>query len=293
MLPPIITCVPQKIHSISQFLWYDSLQNIKRSIAIKIRTLIENTACRQELACEHGLSLFIEACGKRILFDAGQTSAFADNARRMNVDLGQVDFAVLSHGHYDHGGGLSRFLELNPSAPVYLNQHAFEPHYNGTETYIGLDPRLAECGRMATVGDRLELTEAISLHSCNGLPRPFGTDHAGLTVMEDGLPAPDDFRHEQYLLIRENGKRFLFSGCSHKGILNIVHWFRPDVLIGGFHFSKIAPDSPVLVRAAETLMEHDTVYYTGHCTGSAQYRRMKDIMGNRLSGLSTGSILDL
>ena len=61
--------------------------------------------------------------------------------RLWGVDLAAVDLAVLSHGHYDHGGGLARFLELNSTAPVYLNEHAFEPHYHGAERYIGLDPR--------------------------------------------------------------------------------------------------------------------------------------------------------
>ena len=85
---------------------------------MKIYTLMENTTCNEALACEHGLSLYIEAAGKRILFDAGQTGAFADNAEKMGIDLSQVDICILSHGHYDHGGGLKRFLEVNDHAPI-------------------------------------------------------------------------------------------------------------------------------------------------------------------------------
>ena len=106
---------------------------------MKITALVENTVSEEQaerlgLGREHGLSLYIEACGHRILFDMGQSGLFARNAAALGVDLAAVDLAVLSHGHYDHGGGLARFLELNGAAPVYLNEHAFEPHYHGSRT---------------------------------------------------------------------------------------------------------------------------------------------------------------
>ena len=88
---------------------------------MKLWTLMENTTCDANLVCEHGLSLYIEANGQRILFDAGQTGAFADNAQNMGVDLSQVDLCILSHGHYDHGGGIKRFLEVNDHAKVYVS----------------------------------------------------------------------------------------------------------------------------------------------------------------------------
>ena len=250
-----------------------------------ITVLTENTACRESLTCEHGLSLYIEACGKRILFDAGQSAAFADNAEKLGIDLSTVDFAVLSHGHYDHGGGLKRFLEINETAPVYLRQDAFGCHRNAEGRYIGLSQELKSSPRLIFTGDSLEIAPGITLFSCNGLPRPFGTDSAGLTL--EGKP--DLFLHEQYLLIEEEGRRILISGCSHKGILNIVSWFRPDVLVGGFHFMKIPPESPSLDSAAEKLLEFPTVYHTGHCTGAAQFARLKAKMGRRLHGISTGS----
>ena len=78
---------------------------------MQIKVLMENTSVRPDLICEHGLSLYLEVCGRKILFDAGQTDAFAENAAKMGVDLKKVDAAILSHGHYDHGGGMLRFLE--------------------------------------------------------------------------------------------------------------------------------------------------------------------------------------
>lgn len=263
---------------------------------MKIWTLMENTACREGLQAEHGLSLYIETGKHRILFDAGQSGAFADNAEKLGVDLSRVDLAVLSHGHYDHGGGLERFLAKNVTAPIYVNQYAFQPHYNGADKYIGLAPALAECGRLIPVGDELEIGEGLTLFSCNGLEQPYPADPFGLKVLEKGVLRPEDFRHEQYLLIREAGKRILFSGCSHKGIRNIVHWFRPDVLVGGFHFMKLDPQgegAAALEAAARDLMGYPTVYYTGHCTGERQFAFLKERMGDRLHALSTGFVQEI
>ena len=106
---------------------------------MRITVLLENTAASSDMEVEHGLSLFIETGTKTILFDMGQTDLFARNAGKLGCDLSRVDAAVLSHGHYDHGGGLERFLEINSHAPVYLSPYAFEPHYNGSDKYIGLD----------------------------------------------------------------------------------------------------------------------------------------------------------
>lgn len=263
---------------------------------MKLWTLMENTSCREDCISEHGLSLYIETGTHHILFDAGQSGTFADNAARMGIDLRMVDLCILSHGHYDHGGGLARFLEINEHAPVYLNRHAFEPHYNGTAKYIGLDLALAACDRLIFTDDTHIIDNTLSLHTCSNLPRPFVTDPFGLTMLEDGKHVPDDFRHEQYLLIQEGDRRILVSGCSHRGILNIQAWFTPDVLIGGFHLMKLDPAGDgyaMLQRTAKALLRGQTVYYTGHCTGEAQYTLLKERMGNRLHALSTGAYFEV
>ena len=92
---------------------------------MKCTVLVENTSLNEHYRCEHGLSLFIETAGQRILFDTGQSDLFAENAEKLGVDLSQVDFAVISHGHYDHGGGIQKFLDINHSAPVYIHEDAF------------------------------------------------------------------------------------------------------------------------------------------------------------------------
>ena len=260
---------------------------------MKFWTLIENTSCDETLTAEHGLSLYLETCGKKILFDAGQTAAFWENAEKLGLDLAAVDLAVLSHGHYAHSGGLSRFLECNNHAPVYLSRYAFEGHYNASDAYIGVDRALQNSDRLVLCGDELELAPGLTVFSCNDRECAVPLDHAGLQM--DGARGlrPDDFRHEQYLLIEEEGKRILISGCSHKGILNIARWFRPDVLIGGFHFMKMDPEGPRLEEAARALLELPTVYYTGHCTGEAQFARLKTWMGDRLHAISAGTTVEL
>ena len=251
---------------------------------MKLVTLIENTTCREDLACEHGLSLYLETGGRRILFDMGQSGAFADNAEKLGVNLSRVDLAIVSHGHYDHGGGMARFWEINRRAPVYVNQHSFEPHFNAAGKDIGLDPGLPRQG-IRLCGDFTELAPGMALHT---LPCP-PEDTGGMTA-GDGLP--EDFRHEQYLLMEEAGRRILVTGCSHKGIVAIAEHFRPDILIGGFHFMKVESEQR-LYAAAEALLSLDCVYYTGHCTGRKQYALLKARMGEHLHSLSTGTILDL
>lgn len=256
---------------------------------MKITALLENTTKRSDLSAEHGLSLYIETTAHKILFDMGQTDLFLVNATVLGIDLSAVDLAVLSHGHYDHGGGLAKFLEINRTAPVYLSRYAFEPHYHGTEKYIGLDTSLAGSDRLVFTEDDTVLDTGITLFSCSQKKQKHDLGSFGLTRLENGSFVPEDFRHEQYLLLEENKKRVLFSGCSHRGIMDIADWFRPDVLIGGFHFSKLPLDE-TLKSYAEYLNSFPTEYYTCHCTGEKQIQYMKNYM-SRLHGLSCGETI--
>lgn len=257
---------------------------------MKITALTENTSCCEQIGSEHGLSLYIECSGRRILFDTGQTELFARNAEELGIDLCAVDIGIISHGHYDHGGGLKRFLELNSKAPVYISRYAFEPHYNG-ERYIGLDPSLAQRDRLIYTDDMCRICDGLTLYSCNGSVKLFEASDAGLSMLKEGRMIPDDFRHEQYLLIEEGGRRVLISGCSHKGILNILSWLRPDVLIGGFHFMHL-PIGDELIRYAHLLDRYPTEYYTCHCTGAEQFTAMQAHM-TRLHYLSAGQSITI
>ncbi len=130
---------------------------------MRITVLTENTS-RCGFPTEHGLSLYVESGQQHFLFDTGQTALFSENAERLGIDLGSVDFAVLSHGHYDHGGGIMRFLEINDHAPVYMNPSVFEPHYNGTEKYIGLNPGLKSSGRIVFTEEGMQVSDSMTLY---------------------------------------------------------------------------------------------------------------------------------
>lgn len=255
---------------------------------MKITALTENTS-KFGLPVEHGLSLYIELADKKLLFDTGQSSLFSENAERLKIALGEVDTAVLSHGHYDHGGGLKKFLEINKKAPVYMSKFAFEPHFNG-EKYIGLDTDLNRDRFIFTDGVT-KISEGLTLYSCNEMEKKVEFGSFGLNMFKNGKLVPDDFRHEHYLLIEENGKRTLISGCSHKGIINIVNRFKPDALVGGFHFSKIPPGEK-LKSYAEILNAYNTDYYTCHCTGEEQFKFMKKYM-KRLNYISAGETIEI
>lgn len=258
---------------------------------MKIIVLSENTSVNNEFLSEHGLSLYIETDGLKILFDMGQSDLFLRNAEKLNVDISSVDLAVISHGHYDHGGGLRYFLQANSKAPVYINKNAFGSYYNGTEKYIGLDLSLSENPRLIFTDDEYTIQNNIKLFTANGREKLYNSSGSGLNKMVNDRFFDDDFAHEQYLQIEEKGKKILVSGCSHKGALNVVKWFSPDVFIGGFHYSKMELNDQ-LKEYALTLNGCSAEYFTCHCTGVPQYEFMKKYIKS-LSYISTGAILEI
>ena len=257
---------------------------------MKVTVLAENTACREDVIPQHGLSLLVETQNQKILLDMGQDDTFLRNAEALGVDLSQVDLAVLSHGHYDHGGGLETFLRINPQAPVYIHEKAFGDYYNGTEKYIGLDVSVKSNPRLIFTKGMCDVAPNLYLSDCNDLG--WSNNSWGLNRREGNIFMPDSFLHEQYLLITEGKKRILISGCSHKGIVNIAEHFQPHVLIGGFHLSK-ETNPQHLQEIAERLLKSNTVYYTGHCTGAQQYALLKEVMGESLQSLSTGLVFEV
>lgn len=258
---------------------------------MKVITLIENTSTTPNLSSEHGLSLYIETQEKKILFDMGQSELFAKNANSLGIDLSKVDYAIVSHGHYDHGGGLKHFLQTNKKATIFLQQKAFEKHYNNFGNSIGLDETLQNNNRIVFVEDYLEITSGIELFSCNNQP-PF------LQKQPSGSIQSDNFYHEIYLRVNET-KSTVFSGCSHKNIVNIVHWLKPQILVGGFHFKGIdcITQQGELNFWAEQLntciKDFGTEFYTCHCTGILQYQLLKNKLGSKLNYIATGSTLCL
>ncbi len=255
---------------------------------MNLTVLTENTTLAPSLTAEHGLSLYIETGKEKILFDMGQSDAFAQNAEKLGIDLEAVTLAVISHGHYDHGGGLERFLKINQTAPVYLSKFAFQPHFNASGKDIGLNPALQHSSRLVMVEGECPLAEGITLHTSIPCAAPIPQEG----MQAGNPPAAEDFRHECYVTLKEGEKTVLLSGCSHRGIGNIAQFFRPDVFIGGFHLMK-EHRREVLEETARTLLSLPTAYYTGHCTGQDQFSLLQEKMGLRLHSLSTGTVLTL
>lgn len=258
-----------------------------------IKVLCENTAKSEAFACEHGLSLYIETNGRRLLFDMGQTDVFFKNAKTMSVNLADVDTAILSHGHYDHSGGMGLFLKENDKASVYMSGYAFGEHYNAEDKFIGVDKSLKGNERLKAVFEKTSLGDGLTLYTAKDTCLSYPPKPYGLSRLEGDKKLPDDFRHEIYLLIEESGKRVLISGCSHRGVVGLAEFFKPDVLVGGFHFMKLSPQSEELYEAGQKLCALDTRYYTGHCTGAEQFETLKAVMDKKLYYISSGDVVTI
>ena len=215
---------------------------------MEITVLAENSALTPDFEPEHGLSLFIKTGEKNILIDTGQSPLFIRNAEKSGVDLAAVDMVFISHGHYDHGGGLEAFLKINSRAEIFINENAFGDYYNAEGKYIGLDKSLEKCEKIHKMSGLSAVGEGVYIFSSVTGKRlyPFGNARL-LKAKEQGgerIFTRDDFTHEQYIVIKENGKYFLFSGCAHRGIVNIMEEFVdvfgtfPAAAISGFHLMK-------------------------------------------------------
>lgn len=274
---------------------------------IIIKALVENETISKELESEHGLSIYLETSKHKLLFDTGASNLFSLNAVKMGVDLKEVNLAVLSHGHYDHGGGLATFLEINQKAPIYLNQKAFGDYYSkapsGDKKYIGIDKALSQNKRMIFVEKQLSFEDEFELFSEVKGEKLFPSGNQSLLMKIGDNFELDDFSHEQNLLIKEEEKRVLLTGCSHRGIINILEEFYklyncwPTHVLGGFHLynpiSKKDEDEALVREIASFLLDTKAQYYTCHCTGKGSYNILKEEMKDKLEYLATGTILDI
>ena len=265
---------------------------------MRIVTLVENTCGHEDCIAEHGLSIYIETEKHKLLLDTGQTDAVVKNAETLGIDLSAVDTVILSHGHYDHSGGILPFAEENPEARIIMQKSAAEPHYNG-ERYIGIDTDILKLPNIQLIDGDMELDDELFLFSGITGRRCYPQGNKKLSRMENGVQVPDDFLHEQCLVIKQNGKSWLLSGCSHNGILNIIDRYReifgnaPDYVITGFHMMKkdgehTEAEKTVIIQTAQELAKMNTVFYSGHCTGIPAFEMMKDIMRDKLIALHSG-----
>lgn len=274
---------------------------------MKMISLVENNSARADCGAIHGLSLYIETGDRRILFDMGQNALFLENAEVLGVDIAAVDLGFLSHGHYDHGGGLPLFCKRNNHAPILVSPHAFGD-FAAREgegfKYIGLPHGLRE-----KQGDRFQSVTGRydeSLYVLTDVPDADYLTAASATLLERGEKGyeADRFLHEQSIILTCEGKDILFAGCAHRGVVNILRaaeaamGHEMDYVVSGFHLTNPGRgiDEPeALIRAVgeELCARKKTKYITGHCTGAGPYLILKDMMGDRLDTMPAGRVFDL
>ena len=272
---------------------------------MRIINLVENTEGSSGCGVEHGLCFYIETEKHKLLMDTGQTDLLIGNAERLGIDLTLVDTVVLSHGHYDHGGGIMPFAQINPTAKIYVPAAAFGEYYSvnkaGEPHYIGLDAEIQELPQVVKVTAEdgiFQIDDELSLFSGIGNEHPIPSANRRLKKKADGELVQDDFAHEQCLVIKEGVKSILLSGCAHHGILNILDRYialygkEPDIVISGFHMMRkngySDEDINMIIDTALALRQYKTVFYTGHCTGVEPYNAMKKLMGSQLHYVHSG-----
>lgn len=274
---------------------------------MKITVLAENTTSRPELGTEHGLSLHIDWAGGAMMMDFGHKGALIPNAEALGIDLSRPTVGVLSHGHFDHSGGILSFREKNPSMPIYVQKEAFGPYWasrpDGTHEYIGLDPALKKDESIRPLSGVTELAGGALLFDGITGRRFYSRANDCLMVKTEDAFAPDLFRHEQGLILPHGSGYMLFGGCAHNGIVNIIDraveiWGRaPDAVLSGFHLadptSQRGYDPELTAAIGKALLKYPTKYYTCHCTGLAAYDILKAAMGDTVDYAACGDVIEL
>jgi 7,8-dihydropterin-6-yl-methyl-4-(beta-D-ribofuranosyl)aminobenzene 5'-phosphate synthase len=269
---------------------------------IAITILVDNQA-GPGLTTEHGFSLWIEADGRYILFDTGQGPALPMNARTLGVDLRQTDMLVLSHGHYDHTGGIPHVLHVAPNAHVYCHPGVVQPRYslrNGSpkpahmpsESMAALD-RLPEKHLRWT-------SEAVMLSSTIGLTGPIPRqttfeDTGGAFFLDPEARHADPIEDDLALWIKTDQGLVVCVGCCHAGIINTLTHIRRlsgvapiRAIIGGLHLLN-ADDR----RLNHTLSAMQTIpietVIPCHCTGDRAMDELDAVMGAKMRRSSSGA----
>ena len=272
---------------------------------MRIVNLIENTEGHSGCKTAHGLSFYVETKKHRLLLDLGPSGETLRNAEALGIDLSKVDTVILSHGHYDHSGGLIPFSKVNDKALIYMQESATYDYYadDGKDAevrfrYIGIEKDIAALHQVRFINGDTKLDDELELFVIHNRSHELPFTNRRLLVRGKDEYIRDDFRHEHYLVIRQDGKSILMSGCAHNGILSILDAYTerfgstPDLVVSGFHLMKKSDyrDSEIgeIKAIAEELVKYPTKFVTCHCTGMEAYDVMKIIMGDRLEYVHSG-----
>ena len=278
---------------------------------MRVVNLIENTKGHDRCAYAHGLSFYVETSKHKLLVDLGPSEAALHNAKELGIDLTKVDTVVLSHGHYDHSGGIMPFVKINPGAAIYMQETADADYYaddgEGTEgeryRYIGIDKAIAGLPQTVKIQGDHRIDDELDLFTIKKRSHDLPFTNKRLLIKENGELRRDDFVHEQYLVISEGDKKILISGCAHNGILSILDAFKekygaePDMVISGFHLMKKTgytdDELRQIVSMGTEFMRYSTKFVTCHCTGETAYEIMKNVLGDQLQYVHSGENVEV
>jgi len=272
------------------------------SNTIRLTCLINDTQGAAELPVEHGLSILIETVAGALLFDTGQTGLLVDNARHLGLDLSHVERIVLSHGHYDHTGGLGAVLNVTPRGTLFLHPAALERKYcrrTGTSRDIGM-PKLTAPEIRRRGWNNVETlcpTEVMPGFPVTGpIPRVTPFEDVGSSFfLDDGGTQADPIVDDQALYFPTRAGIVVVLGCAHAGVINTLQYIHQltggapiHAVIGGMHLLH----APIgrLAATTEVLNQYEAFLVAPcHCTGSAATAMLRSQLGPSFRDCGVGS----
>lgn len=259
-------------------------------MAVKITTLIENSPGEHlALKTEHGISFFIEKDGHKLLFDTGQSGTFIENAEQLQVDLSTLEYVVLSHGHYDHSGGLRHLVDLTTNFELLVGKGFFIEKYgfkNGRYEFLGnnFDEKYLRGKNIAYRFIDQALTQILpGIYIVTNFPRKHADEviNPRFMILEDGEMKPDPFHDEVLVAIDTPKGLIVLLGCSHPGMKNMLDAAvslikRPlHAVLGGTHL--VEANAVSLTNSLEYLNKNnDALEFIGvsHCTGPVAMEKL-------------------
>jgi len=271
----------------------------------RITLLVENTATGQGLLAEHGLSFWIEHRGHRILFDTGQGFVLKNNAHRLNIPIEKAGAVALSHGHFDHTGGLAGVLDVENPPALFLHPDALTPRYprlpDGTSREIGMPPLGVEAvrKRSSPVWTESPTEVCAGIHVTGTIPRQNDFEDSGGPFFSDcACKKPDEFADDQALYVETAQGTVVILGCAHAGIVNTLKYVqtltdnRPiHTVIGGMHLVAASPERMNKTVDALRLLNVQRLM-PAHCTGFPAMARLWQEFPERYTFCPTGTIIE-
>ena len=268
--------------------------------SMNITVIVENHA-RSGLVSEHGLSLWVESDEGGILFDTGQGPALAFNAPAMNIPLETARAVVLSHGHYDHTGGLPYALRRAAGADLYLHPDAVQPRFSihDEPRSIGMPPDAAAAVRHAaarTCFTRKPVEVAPGVSLTGPIPRRTDFEDSGGPFFLDAAgDRPDSIPDDQALWIDTPGGSVVVLGCAHAGVVNSLEYVhelsgrRPiRAVMGGLHLA--AASMRRLEKTAGAFRQFGVrMMVAGHCTGTHAFQWLDRALPGRMVACHAGA----